>query len=116
MLRPISFVLGLWWLLVVGAVFATQNPQPIELNFLAWQSVPLPAGIVLIWLSGLSAFCFSLIWNRPAPRSPQSPPPNVPPPPRETQVRSRPVERPRRSNPRPPMDDWEARTNDWDNW
>ncbi|MDX1978018.1 MAG: hypothetical protein SFT94_10120 [Pseudanabaenaceae cyanobacterium bins.68] len=118
MIKRTSLLFGLWWLLVAVAIFATQNPQPIGLNFLSWQSVPLPAGLVLVWLSGLSAFGFSLIWSRPIPRprSSEPPQPNPRTQVRETQVRSKPIDPPRRRTPNPPLDDWEARTNDWDNW
>ncbi len=59
---------------LVVAIFAAQNPTPIELQFLALRSVEIPLGLAMTGaasLGSLTAALVFLLWPRPLPESAQ---------------------------------------------
>lgn len=60
MLRTLVYVL-LWLLLMGVAIFATQNIFMVSLKFLAFQSINLPLGLVLVFSAGLGAILMTML-------------------------------------------------------
>ncbi len=134
------------WLLVAVAIFASQNLQLVSINFLIWQSVNLPVGLVLVVCAGLGGLAVTILqilsWSSTVNANPDSTKSNAstnsskksnqpqakttkkPEPSdrfqakKQTQVRTQPKSQPTsQTQYQPPKaDDWEKRTNDWDNW
>jgi uncharacterized integral membrane protein len=56
-------VYGLLWILLMGvAIFATQNTLLIAIKFLAFESINLPLGLVLVFSAGLGAIVMT-VWQ-----------------------------------------------------
>jgi uncharacterized integral membrane protein len=56
-------VYGLLWILLMGvAIFATQNTLFVTIKFLAFESINLPLGLVLVFSAGLGAIA-ATIWQ-----------------------------------------------------
>lgn len=56
-------VYALLWILLMGvAIFATQNTLFVTIKFLAFESINLPLGLVLVFSSGLGAIAMT-IWQ-----------------------------------------------------
>jgi uncharacterized integral membrane protein len=56
-------VYGLLWILLMGvAIFATQNTLFVTIKFLAFESINLPLGLVLVFSAGLGAIAVT-IWQ-----------------------------------------------------
>jgi uncharacterized integral membrane protein len=56
-------VYGLLWILLMGvAIFATQNTLFVTIKFLAFESINLPLGLVLVFSAGLGAIALT-IWQ-----------------------------------------------------
>jgi uncharacterized integral membrane protein len=55
-MKPISPVLICWvmalWVIAV-AILSVQNATPVSLKFLSWQSISIPAGVVLAMSAGI---------------------------------------------------------------
>jgi uncharacterized integral membrane protein len=61
MLRVLVY--GLLWILLMGvAIFATQNTLLVTVKFLAFESVNLPLGLVLVFSGGLGAIA-ATVWQ-----------------------------------------------------
>jgi uncharacterized integral membrane protein len=129
----IGLYILIWILLISVAIFAIQNLQTVSLNLLAWQSIPIPLGLLLVTLAGFGATLVTFLQVF-AGRNPQ---PNAKiftdnPPKVSNQTKRKPASsQTQRSeaspkNPQPmanpsanpndkTSDDW-GKSKDWDNW
>jgi lipopolysaccharide assembly protein A len=153
----ISLYFLLWGLLMAVAIFAIQNLQLVSISYLAWRSISLPAGLILITCAGLGSLVVTILQilvsnpgsnptsnkrsesvssnktKQPQPKTAKKSEPSNRSPfttqprdksrdkPREQPISQTPYQPPKaqKSKPQPKDsqgDDWESRTNDWDNW